>query len=240
MKISSNDLMLLKLLIIEDDPVQCTLLKEIFKDCQVEVVNSLRQFSQIEHLNDFDCALLDLQLPDGSGLELLSKFNNLMPVFILTASNDTPSILAAFHLGADDYIEKPPQPLELRARVQARVLKARLRSERMPSLEFGDIFLDHNLMNAADRRGKSLDLTPHEFRLLTCLITAKGRPLSRAQILDQVWPETAVNERTVDAHIARLRRKLLHTQVVIETLNQVGYRIKVALDKKLNEDLTTL
>ncbi|MDH3520053.1 MAG: response regulator transcription factor [Myxococcales bacterium] len=186
-----------------------------------------------------DVIVLDVGLPDASGHELAARLQadprtRDVPVLFLSASVEIRDKLAAFSLGAEDYIEKPVDPAELRARVQARIARSQGRREAPEIFEKVGLRFDVAQYRAfrTDARGSlDLELTPHEFRLLYHLARHENQVLSRGQLLRAAWGDTIVTERTVDAHMAHLRRKLGSVPCSIESVRGLGYRF---LSQKAN------
>ncbi len=183
-----------------------------------------------------DLAILDLGLPDGSGLELLKRLrrNSEMPVLILSARNAELDRVLGLELGADDYVTKPFSPRELAARVKA-ILK-RTGCPRSDVREPDQHPPEHGLVVDKARavirfRHQPLDLTRYEYLLLKTLLTQPERVFSRAQLMDQVWPDPAASfERSVDTHIKTLRAKLRDVDPEhdpIRTHRGLGYSIRV-------------
>jgi len=182
-----------------------------------------------------DLAILDLGLPDGSGLELLKRLrrSSEMPVLILSARNAELDRVLGLELGADDYVTKPFSPRELAARVKA-ILKRAFRPQ--PDVDQPDpcplpngLVVDE--IRAVIRfRHQRLDLTRYEYLLLKTLLAQPERVFSRAQLMDQVWPDPAASfERSVDTHIKTLRAKLRDIDPdhdPIRTHRGLGYSIR--------------
>ena len=182
--------------------------------------------------DDFDLLLLDLNLPGGDGLEILRAVRgrrSALPVIILTARGDEEDRVRGLKLGADDYMVKPFGALELAARVEAvlRRCPARPEAPREVPVPGGVLDLGHRELRFAD--GTSTPLSEREAELLLFLVSHAGRVVGRDDILAQVWrlnPD-AVETRTVDMHIARLREKLRDDAAaprIILTLRGRGYQ----------------
>jgi two-component system phosphate regulon response regulator PhoB len=179
-----------------------------------------------------DLVLLDWQLPDMDGLQLLqhwraSEATAQMPVIMVTGKTGESDRVAGLSAGADDYISKPFGRQELLARVQA-VLRRSTRSQTKSELRhFNGLTLDVlNLRLSA--AGKAVHLGPIEFKMLNLFMSQPDRAMSRAQICARVWPSNAhVDERTVDVHIRRLRMALRPSghDDCIQTVRSVGYRL---------------
>ncbi|MBA2688055.1 MAG: response regulator transcription factor [Gemmatimonadaceae bacterium] len=181
-----------------------------------------------------DLIVLDLMLPGMDGYTVLEKLRdagNRVPVLILTARGEETDKIAGFRLGADDYVTKPFSLTELIARVQAILRRAR-GPESQPQLvseQFGSITIDPS-SRLVMRNGSPVALTPKEFDLLLTLARRKGAVASRLQLLKEVWGHQAeVMTRTVDIHVAELRRKLEDDPSDpkhILTVWKAGYRLE--------------
>ncbi len=181
-----------------------------------------------------DLIVLDLMLPGMDGYTVLEKLRdagNRVPVLILTARGEETDKIAGFRLGADDYVTKPFSLTELIARVQAILRRARgPESQPQPvSEQFGSITIDPS-SRIVMRNGSPVALTPKEFDLLLTLARRNGAVASRLQLLKEVWGHQAeVMTRTVDIHVAELRRKLEDDPSDpkhILTVWKAGYRLE--------------
>jgi len=195
---------------------------------QVQVARDGETASRKALKESFDLIVLDVMLPGKDGFEVCRELrrNGLhMPIIMLTARTQDSDKVLGLELGADDYVTKPFNPRELRARIKA-VLR-RTGNELHELYSFGDVEVDfsrHELRNA----GKPVTVTHMEFKLLEALIRSRGRVLSRAQLLDDVWGlDNFVTDRAVDTHIANLRKKIetrpSHPRY-LTTVPGVGYR----------------
>jgi two-component system alkaline phosphatase synthesis response regulator PhoP len=150
------------------------------------------------------------------------------PVLILTARGREEDKVRGLRLGADDYVTKPFGVLELMARVEALLRRTRPERPAGPAVSFGDVMVDPS-SRTARRAGADVPLTPKEFDLLWALVEANGAAVSRDELMRQVWGYGAdVLSRTVDTHVAELRRKLepgsAHPAHIL-TVRKVGYRL---------------
>ena len=180
-----------------------------------------------------DLIILDLVLPDGSGLDFLRSLRarSDVPVIVLTSRDEETDRVVGLEMGADDYVLKPFSPREVVARVRA-VLR-RLRGDRPPEeppLEGpGGLRVDPRTRRAA-LAGTELALSRTEFNLLVAFLKAPGRVFERSQLLDAVWgTDVVVGDRTVDVHVKALRRKLEEAggdPKLLETVRGVGYRLR--------------
>jgi DNA-binding response OmpR family regulator len=177
---------------------------------------------EILNKNDFDLCLLDIMLPGMDGYELLPHLlKKNIPVIMLTARDRLAERVRGLNLGADDYIVKPFETIELLARVQA-VLRRSGKSISIKRFQDIEVYEDeHRVLKG----GREIELTPREFSLLLFLLENKGMALSRQKILECIWEyEYAGNTRTVDIHIQRLRKKL--DTSCIKTVYKMGYRLE--------------
>ena len=178
--------------------------------------------------------LLDIRLPDGSGLDFCRQMRQLglhQPIIILTAQVDELDKVLGLELGADDYVTKPFNLRELLSRIRAQLRRAygEFSSADVNLLYVGDLVIDLTRSQAL-RNSENINLTPTEFRLLTYLARHRGQALSREQIIEAIWgysgdPES---ERTVNVHIRRLREKIEldpSRPTFLLTVPGVGYRL---------------
>jgi DNA-binding response OmpR family regulator len=180
-----------------------------------------------------DLILLDILLPKMDGLELLRKIRSdreiaRIPVAMLTAKGDETDRIVGLELGADDYIPKPFSPREVVARIKAIFRRSRMAPEEAEEkvFEYGGLRMDIP-RHEVRFKGKAVSLTSKEFRILQSLLSAPGRVLTRESILKKVWGEgTYVIDRTVDVHIAKLRQKIPFLSEAIETVKDVGYKLR--------------
>ena len=174
--------------------------------------------------------VLDLMLPGMSGLEVCKSLKSEpatknIPIVMLTARADEVDRILGFELGADDYMTKPFSPRELVLRVQSVLRRATAQPEKAEVLKVGDIVVDRS-RHAVMVKGKELDLTATEFKLLSTLMERRGRVQSRDVLLNDVWGyESLIDTRTVDTHVRRLREKLGSVADCIETIRGFGYRM---------------
>ena len=160
-----------------------------------------------------DLMILDLMLPDSDGFRVLRELRarqDEVPVLVLTALGEEADKLRGFRFGADDYVTKPFALLELMARVDALLRRARgpRRREAPDEWRFGDVVVDL-ATRAVQRRGKAVSLRPREYELLVALLKREGRLASRIELLREVWGyDDSVMSRTVDTHVAESRRNV--------------------------------
>ena len=221
------------ILVIEDEPdirrnLEYNLGREGFK---ASSVGSLDEANEKLKSKKFDLILLDLMLPDGSGLDLCKKIKSnseteATPIIILTAKDDEVDKVVGFELGADDYVTKPFSVRELILRVKAILKRSDTRTKEVVEVErqFGDLKIDVD-SHEVHVDSQLIELTALEFRLLKELVDKRGRVQSRDQLLSEVWGYNAeVTSRTVDTHIKRLREKLGSMGKYVQTIRGVGYK----------------
>ncbi|MBW1810395.1 MAG: response regulator transcription factor [Deltaproteobacteria bacterium] len=182
-----------------------------------------------------DLILLDLMLPDISGIEVCrrlkqSEITKGVPVLMLTAKGEEIDRVVGFEVGADDYVVKPFSVRELMLRIKAILRRVHPEDSQDKQLSFGNLNVDP-VAHRAWVEERELRLTALEFRLLTTLMSRKGRVQSRDTLLSDVWGiDAEQTTRTVDTHVKRLREKLGSAGKYIETLRGVGYRFTVHSD----------
>ena len=185
-----------------------------------------------EATDGIDAVILDIGLPDMSGLEVAERLragDEDLAILMLTARDTVGDRVRGLDAGADDYLVKPFAYEELAARLRALSRRAgNGRRRGSPKLTAGPIVLDE-AARSVTVDGRSVDLSPREFALLECLLRHAGQTLSRDQLLDQAWPfNVAVTLNAVDAYIHYLRTKLGDAGRWIETVRGVGYRLRDA------------
>ena len=221
-----------KILIIEDEPdIRKTLEYNISREgYEVISVSSLSEGREKLESVSFSLLLLDLMLPDGSGLDLCRELKqdkslSSMPVIILTAKDDEVDKVVGFELGADDYVTKPFSVRELILRVKAVLKRGERKSDNMEvQRQFGELKIDVD-SHEVYVNDEQVSLTALEFKLLRQLVDRRGRVQSRDQLLSDVWGYSSdVTTRTVDTHIKRLREKLGDMGKYVQTIRGVGYK----------------
>lgn len=220
------------MLIIEDDQAMAVALRDGFEyeGYEVMLAHDGAMGLQLASETEVDLIILDVMLPKLSGLDLCQQLRakgNNVPIIMLTARGQESDKVRGLKLGADDYITKPFSFLELTARVEAVLRRAAKPTGQLERYEFGDITLNFKTFQAT-KANRPLELSPREFDLLRYLIEHRGEVVTRDQLLDAVWgyqhfPFT----RTVDMHIAKLRKKIEETPSeprYIITIHRLGYK----------------
>ena len=216
-----------KILIVEDDTIIASGLVYALEQEGYTIVHSKNIGEAVNAtLNcTFDLAILDMQLPDGTGFDFREKLKNTdTAIIFLTVVDDEGNIVRAFEDGADDYITKPFRLRELLARVK-RTLTTHDGDGRSSALAIGGVTID-TAAGKAYQGDSLLDLTALEYRLLLTFASNKGQMLTRTQILESIWDSAGnfVEDNTLTVYIKRLREKL-GDSVNIETVRGLGYRV---------------
>ena len=196
---------------------------------QIEVFNNGKDFLNALKKKKPNMVLLDMMLPDIPGQELIKKIRDNsqyddMDVIIISANRMIIDKIDGLDLGADDYIEKPFDILELMSRINARVRRVRKSSK----LEVGGIKLDLD-KHICYKNGKQINLTPREFDILSLILSKKGAIVKREEVLTKIWgTDVSLETRTIDMHINSIRKKIGDTNAsVIVTLYGVGFKVNV-------------
>jgi len=233
-----------KLLIVDDDQEICSLITLYFQKHGFEVISahSAAQMRRELPREAFDLVLLDIMLPDASGLDLCREIRQGtdIPVIMLTAVSDLADRVAGLEIGADDYVAKPFEPRELLARVRA-VVRRRQQTKPAAPLRAAEVYvLDGWTLDVDRRRFVSpadvlISLTYAEFELLTILARNANRPLSRGHILELVsGVGSEVYDRSVDVLVSRLRKKLesADCSLTITSIRNVGYALQAPVERQ--------
>ena len=219
-----------RILVIDDDPAGCRLIKAIFTAEGFEVIAAHEGESGLGRAMSErpDLVLLDLGLPDIGGIDVLERLKGRvpdLPVIMLTARAEEGDKVAGLEGGADDYVTKPFSPRELLARINA-VLRRGGSNGADERIEFEGLILDqgsHRVMVAE----RTVALGPTEYRMLEFFMTHPERVYTRDQLLDRIWGGNVyVEERTIDVHIRRLRKALedFGYDRFVQTVRGSGYR----------------
>ena len=219
------------ILVIDDEPDLVELVEFNLKKDGYEVIVAKNGQSGLEIAQKHvpDLIVLDLMMPGIDGLEVCRQLRadsrtRGIPMIMLTAKAEEADRIVGLELGADDYVTKPFSPRELVARVRALLRRSTTSQESPTVIRQGDLLIDLT-RHEVSYEGKQVILTPTEFRILHFMAARPGRVLSREQIIDAaVGNEMAVFDRTIDVHIAAIRRKLGEAGDRIETIRGFGYK----------------
>jgi two-component system, OmpR family, alkaline phosphatase synthesis response regulator PhoP len=214
------------ILIVEDDQAISDLVALNLELAGYERLQVFDGESAVHALNEnkFDLVLLDIMIPGTDGLELVRTIQpSGIPVIFLTARNGLMDRVNGLKAGADDYVVKPFEAMELLARIEAVLRRSSGYLQESYKLEDVEINLAERVVH---KEGKPIELTPKEYELLILLIRNKNRALNREKILEVVWEYDYMGEsRTVDIHIQKLRKKLDWNDK-IKTVYKFGYRLE--------------
>lgn len=221
-----------QILLVEDS-------KEIFTivNQSIQLLAELAWVANIEAARDklkkqdFDLILLDIELPDGNGIEFCTELQTthpMIPIFFLTSHKDLSEKVLGFSAGADDYITKPFNTLELKARIEAKFKKIDLLKKNSDKLTWQEIQINKASQEVSvfsDKDYMPVDLTALEFKLLMYFATRHNQVISRDDILNDIWGEDVhVYSRSVDTHVSKLRKKLGPVSHIIESVHGAGYK----------------
>ncbi len=221
-----------KILIVEDDESMATALRDGFEyeGYTATVARDGAAGARLAGEATPDLIILDVMLPKVSGLDVcreIRKNGNTVPIIMLTARGQEIDKVLGLKLGADDYVTKPFGFMELLARVEALLRRVSGRTAQTEGYEFADVTVDFKRAEAR-KKGKVLDLSSREFRLLQYFIEHRGEVVSRERLLDTVWDyDSAPLTRTVDMHVAKLRKKIEDAPAsprFIVTVHGMGYK----------------
>jgi two-component system phosphate regulon response regulator PhoB len=223
-----------KILVVDDEPDVVQLIDYNLKAAGYDVAAASdgREALTKARASQPDLIILDLMLPEVEGLDVCKILRRDpstagIPIVMLTAKASETDRVLGFELGADDYVTKPFSPRELVLRVKRLLRSDSAKQDNAEVITIGDLSLNIPRHEALVK-GKPIDLTATEFRLLTVLVKRRGRVQSRDQLLRDVWEyDTLIDTRTVDTHMRRLREKLGSAAKHLDTVRGVGYRFVV-------------
>jgi two-component system response regulator CpxR len=216
-------------LLIDDDTELGALMRDFFHDQEIDLTSAQNGFEGLEMAlrGGFDLILLDVMMPGLDGFEVLKRLRSERdtPVLMLTARTESESRIRGLNAGADDYLPKPFEPMELLARVRA-ILRRTQSGQRDPltAIESGGVRLDPATRQVT-MNGREVDLTTIEFDILEVLIRVAGHVVSRDEIAQRFYNRPATPyDRSIDVHISHLRKKLDAPTDLIRTLRGIGYQ----------------
>jgi len=220
-----------KILVVDDEPEAVELLEFNLKQAGYVVSTAGDGAEALKRARSQtpDMIVLDVMLPEMDGFEIckslrLDSSTAKIPIIMLTAKAAEIDRVLGLELGADDYLTKPFSPRELLLRIKKLLGRGQTEEKLRDQLRFGDLLIDVP-RHIASWKGKTIELTATEFRLLTVLSQRAGRVQSRDQLLRDVWEyDSLIDTRTVDTHMRRLREKLGPASKHLDTVRGVGYR----------------
>ena len=225
-----------KILLVEDSEDSFNLIRRaISPELELDWRSTYFEASSAIQKNKYDLVLLDVILPDGSGIDLANSIQalshlNLTPIIFISTKDTVNDIVTGFSAGADDYITKPFNIMELKARINSKLKKMELLNGYKKKLKLGPLNVNltsHSVYIKQNQQEEKLDLTPIEYKILIYLLSQPGQVFSRSEILDKIWGKNVyVYPRSVDTHVSKLRKKLGYYADLIESVHGSGYKIK--------------
>jgi len=218
----------MKLLLVEDDKTLAQNLHDVLvKDGFAVDLAESKESGLVEiEVNEYDCIVLDINLPDGNGFDLLNevrKNKNQTPIIIMTARGEVEDRVKGLNLGADDYVPKPVDSIELIARIRAIIRRNSQTS--LPEIIIGDLLVKPS-EHTAKVNNKALDLTAKEFAVLEYMTQHSGQVVTRTMLMEHIWgSDFDTLSNVIDVYIRNLRRKLeAHSKnKLIKTIRGKGY-----------------
>jgi two-component system alkaline phosphatase synthesis response regulator PhoP len=221
------------ILVVEDDMGIRTILEDMLTSQGYDAVTAEDGMKGLQLARELkpDLVILDVMLPLLDGFEVCKKIRKdgiTSPIMMLTVKDEEVDKVLGLELGADDYVTKPFSLKELSARVKALFRRVEEYREELSAYRFGNIELDFQKYESW-KEGKQLDLSPLELKILKALISRKGRAITRDELLDLVWGvnNLTVSHRTVDSHIAHIRKKVEEDPSrpeFIRSVHSIGYK----------------
>ena len=215
-----------KILILEDDVMIASGLAYAIESEGYEAViaKNIKDAAELIKISEFDLGILDMQLPDGRGIDIGKKLKeDNIPVIFLTVEDDESNIVKAFESGADDYVDKPFKIRELLARIKR--IFGWNKDSKEEFVKIGSVKID-TAMGKVYVNDELVELTALEYRLLLIFAGNRGILLTRNQILEKIWDSAGnfVEDNTLTVYVKRLREKL-GKNINIETVRGIGYRV---------------
>lgn len=231
-------------LLVEDNEITQEIVKTSLKTvCELTICGSVLEARAAAEAHAYDLILLDLNLPDGDGFDFYVGVRTLetyrqTPILFLTSRGDTEDKVRGFSMGAEDYIVKPFNPLELQARVSARLRKLESAQTHADQFNIGPFHIrsgSQKISLITPEGDLKLELTGNQFKILFYLIRKMDHVVAREELLKDIWgSDVNVSARTIDTHIYAIRRELGNWSKLITSVPGKGFRLslKQALEKK--------
>lgn len=228
-----NSLYTKRILVVDDEVAIAQMIRIILEKegwTDITVVHTYRDAEEAIQRENFDLYLLDIMLPDGSGLDLatVAREKSNAPIFFLTALTSDADVLTGFMQGADDYIKKPFNPLELAARVNAQMKRYVGQNRDNDRIRFGHCLLDTKAA-ILFVENEEVELTGKQYQLLAFFATHLDQVLSKEQLYEAVWEEEYIDDNTIMVHIRKLREKIERNPSdpqLLVTMRGIGYKLK--------------
>lgn len=224
-----------KVLVVEDNIETQLLIKHSLAQHETVVAKDLKEAEGLVSTGPYDMVLLDVRLPDGDGFRFYSSMRTRdvlikVPVIFLSGCDAPEDVIMGLSLGADDYLTKPFNPFVLKAKIDARLRSANQRAVASERVEIGDITLDalsHRAWITKGGNAEPVDLTPIEFKLLLHLVRSPDRIFTRDQLIEKLWGVGVdINDRTIDAHVSNLRKKIKQAEHTVASIYGTGYSLR--------------
>jgi DNA-binding response OmpR family regulator len=222
-----------KILLVEDSKeIYQMVMQSVSQIADLTWATDIKEATKLLSEQSFDLAILDVELPDGNGIEFCSSIQAAYPnllVFILTSHTNLSDKVMGFSAGADDYITKPFSPLELRARLEARLRKNKQQAQLSDSYKWKEIQINKSrqevFITEDNEKSLKLELTALEFKLLLYFAMKPGEVIDRDKILNDIWgADIHVYQRSVDTHVSKLRKKLGSVSHILQSIHGSGYK----------------
>ena len=222
-------------ILLVEDSLECQLvIKKTLASHHILITDDPQSVESIVKNNSIDLILLDLSLPKGDGFTVLSELQasgsfSHIPVICVTSKDSVPDKVMAFDLGADEYLAKPFHPVELKARVESRIIKAQKQKSFTERITCGPLRIElasHSVID--ERQGREVILTQTEFKLLNHFSHHPSKVFSREELVVIIWgDEGAVFDRAVDVHICSLRKKVSEYGIRFKAVPGIGYKMEI-------------
>jgi two-component system, OmpR family, response regulator CpxR len=228
------------LLLVDDDFELCSMMREFFAqyDVQLSICHNGEAGLQEALAGKFDLVLLDVMMPGLDGFAVLERLRekSRVPVLMLTARTDAPSRIRGLDAGADDYLPKPFNPLELLARVRAILRRANPPPDALSvPIDLNGIRIDP-ASRTVTKDGQPVEVTSFEFEVLDTLVRGAGRVVSRDELMQHLYQRDASPlDRSIDVHVSHLRKKLEAGRTLIRSVRGVGYQFCVSREEPASE-----
>jgi DNA-binding response OmpR family regulator len=224
-----------KILLVEDALEGQLILQNILKGYDTISCVNLKEAAENLKLGSFAGIILDIELPDGDGLHFLAEFTELQKnqtaIFVISGKAALTNKAMAFTYGADDFITKPFDPIELKLRIDARIRKIAEHSTQPDHYKIEDLTVnaaEQCIYLESEAEPQPINFTSIEFRILVFFLKNKNKIISREEMIQHIWGNKVyITNRSVDAHVAHIRKKIQASRVKIETIFGTGYKLTV-------------